>query len=223
MKCEILDLDLVNYNFAGCIQSSLLGEVKAGLKEGALILCEFFPVYTLGRNGHDTNLLVSLDFLKKSGIDYCRTERGGDITFHSPGQLVVYPVFNLSFLKKDIDWYLRSLEEVIGGVLLEFGICPRRKDGLTGVWVGAAKIASMGIAISRWVTYHGLSLNVNNDLSYFDFINPCGIRHCRMTSISELRGGSIDMPGLKTKVIEKFKAVFGLKVYAEAYKSAGVA
>lgn len=223
MKCEILDLGLVNYDFARIIQSRLLGEVKSGFKEGALILCEFFPIYTLGRNGHGANLLVSLDFLKESGIDYCRAERGGDITFHSPGQLVAYPIFNLSLLKKDINWYLRSLEEVIVKALLKYGVCASRKEGSTGVWVDAKKIASIGIAISKWVTYHGLSLNVNNNLSYFDFINPCGIKDCRMTSISKLRGKSFDMGKLKAEAIEQFKAQFGLEIDAEANKTACVA
>lgn len=223
MKCEILDLGLVNYNFAGIIQSRILGEVKSGLKEGVLILCEFLPVYTTGRSAKGANLLVSLDFLKKSGISYCRAERGGDITFHSQGQLVVYPLFNLSLLKKDINWYLRSLEDVIVKTLLKYGICAGRKEGFTGVWVDAKKIASIGIAVSRWVTYHGLSLNANNDLSYFDFINPCGIKDCRMTSISKLKGSPVDMGKLKAGVIEQFKARFGLEVHAEVNETSRLA
>ncbi|MDD5449539.1 MAG: lipoyl(octanoyl) transferase LipB [Candidatus Omnitrophica bacterium] len=223
MRCGLIDLGLVNYELAQDIQSNKLREIKAGLKDAALILCEFFPVYTLGRSGDGSNLLVSRDFLKKSGIGYRQSERGGDITFHSPGQLVIYPVFNLAFLKKDLNWYLRSLEAIIINLLSEYGVNGCRKAGYTGVWTQMGKIASIGIAVSRWVTSHGLSLNVNNDLSYFDLINPCGIRDCRMASIYEETGGKIDMRGLKGKAIAQFKARFGLTLYAEAVKTAALA
>lgn len=215
MKCEILDLGLVRYNFARITQSRIVEDVKTGKKEAVLILAEFFPVYTMGRRGSLDNLLVSLDFLKKSSIDYYEVERGGDITFHNPGQLVIYPIFSLALLKKDLNWYLRSLEEVIiKGLFLAYGIQPRRKKGFTGVYVENKKIASIGIAVSKWVTSHGISLNVNNDLSFFGFINPCGIKDCKITSLSELIGGYVDIAELKDELLKQFENIFGLEIYA---------
>lgn len=211
MKFQVVDLGLVEYGFANRIQSQILNEVKSNAREGVLIFAEFFPVYTIGRCGSLNNLLVSPDFLKEKGVGIYNVNRGGDITAHNPGQLVVYPIFNLSALKKDLNWYLRSLEEVIINLLLKYGIYSQRKNGLTGVWVGDKKIASIGIAVSKWVTSHGISLNVNNDLTLFDFINPCGMKNCRITSISELKGCPIDMKSLKTEFIEQIKIIFGLK------------
>jgi lipoyl(octanoyl) transferase len=220
MKCEIVDLGLVRYDFANYIQLGLAGEVKDNLRDGSLLFCEFFPVYTIGRNGSDNNFLVSLDFLKKKGIDCRKVDRGGDVTFHGPGQLIIYPIFNLAYLKKDIHWYLRKLETVIADVLSGYGIYAGRKNGLTGVWLDGKKIASIGVAVSRWVTYHGIALNVNNDLSYFDFIHPCGIKDCRMTSVAKLKGTHIDMNKLKRQFMEQFKNAFGFDAYADAKTAA---
>lgn len=214
MRCEVLDLGLVRYNAANQIQFSILEKVKSEAKENTIILAEFFPVYTIGRKGSLDNLLVSSGFLNNMGIECCNATRGGDITFHGRGQLVAYPIFNLSCMKKDLNWYLRSLEEVVINVLSDYGIYAGRKIGLTGVWVQDEKVASIGIAVSRWTTYHGLSLNVNNDLSFFDFINPCGIKDCKMTSISKLKDQIINMHELKNKLIEQFERVFGLEINA---------
>lgn len=223
MKCEIMNLDLISYDAAEVAQLETLGEVKAGLKEAALIFAEFPPVYTIGRSGKAENILVSQEFLSRQGIKCLKINRGGDVTLHNPGQLVVYPVFNLAFFKKDLDWYLRSLEEVIIRTLSEYGICPRRKKGYTGVWVGDEKIASIGIAVSRWVTYYGLAINIANDLSYFDYINPCGIENCRMTSVAKLIGPDVDAEDVKIRIIKQFKLVFGMEINADIEPKAAVA
>lgn len=205
---NIIDLGLIDYFAAGKIQLEILDKVKTSISKNSLILTEFYKVFTIGRRGSEGNLLVSPDLLKEAGIDLYNVNRGGDITCHNPGQLVVYPIFNLSYFKKDLDWVLRSFEEVIIRTLLKYKIHGERKSGFTGVWVGEKKIASIGIAVSKWTTYHGLSINVNNDLSIFDLITPCGIKGCKITSMAELNGGPIDMNELKRKVIEQFTAVF---------------
>ena len=211
MRCDLIDLGIVDYTFADGIQADVLNDVKNGGRDSTLIITEFFPVYTIGRNGSLDNLLVTPEFLKDSGISYFKTVRGGDITFHGPGQLVVYPILNLAYFQKDINWFLRALEEVIIRLLLGYGIKAGRKTGLTGVWAGGGKIASIGISVSKWVTSHGISLNANNDLSFFDFINPCGIKNCPVASIAELNGSPVDMGGLKREFTEQFKIIFGVK------------
>lgn len=223
MRCELLDLGLVSYGAAEAAQLKTLGEVKAGFKEAALIFAEFFPVYTIGRSGSLENILVSREFLDRQGIRSLKVNRGGNVTLHNPGQLVVYPVFNLAFLKKDIGWYLRSLEEVIIGALSRFGIHSERKKDRTGVWMKGDKIASIGIAVSKWVTYHGIALNINNDLSYFDYINPCGIKGCRMTSVAKLIGPDIDIEDVKTEMVKQFELVFGMEINAGIEHKAAVA
>lgn len=222
MRCEVLDLGLVEYLVASNIQHKILEEVKSNFIDGALILAEFHPVYTIGRKGSLSNLLVSSDFLSENGIGLYETGRGGDVTVHSPGQLVAYPIFDLSLLKKDLGWYLRALEGVVISALAENGIEADRRKGLTGVWVEDKKISSIGIAVSRWITYHGLSLNVNNDLSLFDYINPCGLKGCGVTSISKIKGGPVPVEGLKRALVKKFEEIFGVKSYARI-KTAAVA
>ena len=149
-----------------------------------LILVEHEPVYTLGKNASMNHLLQSRD--KSVGV--FNIERGGDITFHGPGQLVGYPIIDLSNYKKSVSWYMRKLEQLTIDVLFEFGIIATRIQGLTGVWVGQEKIAAQGVRISRWVTMHGFALNVNPDLSYYDGIIPCGIFDRGITSMEELLG-----------------------------------
>ena len=240
MTYKVLDLGLVDYTAANDIQIEILKKVKTGGCENVLILAEFLPVYTMGRKGAMDNLLVSLDFLTKNGIKFYNTNRGGDITAHNPGQLIVYPVFNLAFLRKDLNWYLRSMEAIVIELLLGYsirgvrkpGLTPRQQaplvkagmneagsgfasavkpDSFTGVWVSDEKISSIGIAVSRWTTYHGLALNVNNDLSLFDFINPCGIKNCGVTSIAKLKGRPVDMYELKERLIEAVERSFGIE------------
>ena len=172
--------------------------------EDTLILVEHDPVYTLGKNANEDHLLQSRD----ESVDVFNIERGGDITFHGPGQLVVYPILDLSNYKKSVSWYMRTLEQVLIDTLIEFKIAAQRNDGLTGVWVGDEKIAALGVRISRWVTMHGFALNVNPDLSFYDGIIPCGIFDHGVTSMEQLLGETQNNDNVKNMVIEKFNKYF---------------
>ena len=172
--------------------------------EDTLILVEHDPVYTLGKNANEDHLLQSRD----ESVDVFNIERGGDITFHGPGQLVVYPILDLSNYKKSVSWYMRTLEQVLIDTLIEFKIIAQRNDGLTGVWVGDEKIAALGVRISRWVTMHGFALNVNPDLSFYDGIIPCGIFDHGVTSMEQLLGKPQNNDNVKNLVIEKFNKYF---------------
>ena len=169
-----------------------------------LILVEHDPVYTLGKNANEDHLLQSRD----ESVDVFNIERGGDITFHGPGQLVGYPILDLSNYKKSVSWYMRTLEQVLIDTLIEFKIIAQQNDGLTGVWVGDEKIAALGVRISRWVTMHGFALNVNPDLSFYDGIIPCGIFDHGVTSMEQLLGETQNSDNVKNMVIEKFNKYF---------------
>mgnify|MGYP003992275057 FL=1 len=180
-------------------QQRIKGEI-----DDTLILVEHDPVYTLGKNANEDHLLQSRD----ESIDVFNIERGGDITFHGPGQLVGYPILNLSNYKKSVSWYMRTLEQVLIDTLIEFKITAQRNDDLTGVWVGDEKIAALGVRISRWVTMHGFALNVNPDLSFYDGIIPCGIFDHGVTSMEQLLGETQNNDNVKNMVIEKFNKCF---------------
>ena len=172
--------------------------------DDTLILVEHDPVYTLGKNADEDHLLQS----RNKSVDVFNIERGGDITFHGPGQLVGYPILDLSKYKKSVSWYMRTLEHIIIDALKEYGIKAKRTAGLTGVWVGDEKIAALGVRISRWITMHGFAINVNPDLSFYDGIIPCGIFHCGVTSMEQLLVKKQDMEKVKKTVIEKFNHYF---------------
>ena len=172
--------------------------------DDTLILVEHEPVYTLGKNANKNHLLQSRD----RSVNVFDIERGGDITFHGPGQLVGYPIIDLSYYRRSVSWYMRRLEQLAIDVLKDFGINASRIKGLTGVWVGEEKIAAQGVRISRWVTMHGFSLNVNPDLSFYDGIIPCGIFEHGITSMEELLGSAQDMDDVKAMVVEKFNNLF---------------
>ena len=180
-------------------QQRIKGEI-----EDTLILVEHDPVYTLGKNANEDHLLQSRD----ESVDVFNIERGGDITFHGPGQLVGYPILDLSNYKKSVSWYMRTLEQVLIDTLIEFKITAQQNDGLTGVWVGDEKIAALGVRISRWVTMHGFALNVNPDLSFYDGIIPCGIFDHGVTSMEQLLGETQNNDNVKNMVIEKFNKYF---------------
>jgi lipoate-protein ligase B len=158
--------------------------VTGELADDHLILVEHEPVVTLGRATRPESLPLTAADLSRRGIEQHEVERGGDVTFHGPGQLVGYPILNLREHREDLHWYLRTLEEALIRALDELGIAAERNPGLTGVWTRSRKIASIGIHVKQWVTYHGFALNVNTDLSYFDLIVPCGIRDVVMTSVA---------------------------------------
>jgi lipoyl(octanoyl) transferase len=192
---EIRDLGTLDYHAAGELQARLVSERKAGLIPDQLLFVEHPHVVTLGRNAHIENVLASPEVLRRTGIAVEETNRGGDVTYHGPGQVVGYPILDLTGYKRDVRWYVQAIEQAIIRTLAEYGIAGEHVDGLTGVWTtdgggqsgaqGMAKIAAIGVHISRWVTSHGFALNVETDLSYFQYIVPCGLTK-PVTSLREL-------------------------------------
>jgi lipoyl(octanoyl) transferase len=173
--CELRSLGRIGYGAALELQQRLVAERKQGSIADQLLLLEHDHVVTLGRNGHMENLLASDEALERAGISFYPTDRGGDVTYHGPGQLVGYPILDLREWKRDVGAYVRGMEQAIIDTLADFGIAAGRIPKLTGVWVDGRKIAAIGVHISRWVTSHGFALNVSTDLSYFQYIVPCGL------------------------------------------------
>lgn len=179
------------------------------------LICEHDPVFTLGKSGHMEHLLVNNQYLKDRGISFYKTNRGGDITFHGPEQIVGYPILDLERIKPDIVLYMRNLEEIIIRTLREYGIESERSEGETGVWIDTAiphkarKICAMGVRTSRWVTMHGFALNVNTDLQYFNLIIPCGIQNKQVTSMEKELGRKIPLVEVEEKIRTYFLDVFG--------------
>jgi len=172
---EVRDLGRMRYEPAFALQQQLVGERKLGTIADQLLFVEHPHVVTMGRNGSSENLLASPELLERAGIEFHSTDRGGDVTYHGPGQIVCYPIIDLREWKRDVVAYVRAIEEVVIGALQEFGIEGGRVAGASGVWVGDAKVGAIGVHISRWVTSHGFALNVDTDLDYFRYIVPCGL------------------------------------------------
>lgn len=173
---SIMNLGLIKYSEAMAVQKKVFEDVSRGASPDTLIVCQHYPVITYGRLAKKRHLLVSEEILRGKGIELCETDRGGDITFHGPGQAVFYPVIDLKHLKKDLHFFLRLLEEsVIQSLREHFGLNAYRKEDMTGVWIGPYKVAFIGIGVKNWVTYHGLSLNISVDLEGFSLIKPCGL------------------------------------------------
>ncbi|MFH0913257.1 MAG: lipoyl(octanoyl) transferase LipB [Candidatus Omnitrophota bacterium] len=216
MEFEILDLGLVDFKKAWFFQKEVLKAVRHGYLPAALIICRHYPVITLGRSARKESILVSMDELKQKRIHFHEIERGGDVTYHGPGQLIVYPIFNLAYLKKDIHLFLRQLEETVMGFFLGFGISASQRPGLTGVWMGRKKIASIGIAIKNWVTFHGISINIKrNDLDNFCFIKPCGME-IEMTSLETILDKDIAIDQIKENLVNSFQNTFFMP-HAQAF------
>ncbi|MDR3699882.1 MAG: lipoyl(octanoyl) transferase LipB [Candidatus Sulfopaludibacter sp.] len=184
-NCCLRELGRIGYGEALELQQELIAARKAGQVRDQLLLLEHPHVITLGRNGHLENLLASDEILSRAGIAFYPTDRGGDVTYHGPGQLVGYPILDLKDWKRDVGAYVRGIEQTIIDTLAEFGIGAGRVPKLTGVWVDGRKIAAIGVHLSRWVTSHGFALNVNTDLSYFQYIVPCGLTK-PVTSMAQL-------------------------------------
>lgn len=211
------DLGTVDYKTCWDYQEELFAESirrkiarrngeDAALPENHLLFVEHPPVFTLGKSGDEKNLLRSTKELAREGFSYYKINRGGDITYHGPGQLVGYPIIDLDQFFTDIHRYLRTLEEAIILMLADYGIVAGRIEGLTGVWVGEnsdnpRKIAALGVKCSRWVTMHGFALNVNSNLSHFDLIVPCGIDDKAVTSMEKELGGPVDMGEVKNNLL----------------------
>jgi lipoyl(octanoyl) transferase len=177
-----------------------------------LLLNEHNHVYTIGKSGNGNHLLASEDELRATGAEVFYIDRGGDITYHGPGQIVGYPILDLNNYYLDTHKYLRDVEEVLILTLKDFQIHGTRSDGMTGVWVGNNKIAAIGVKISRWITMHGFAFNVNTDLSYFDRIIPCGIFHKGVTSLQQVLNRTVDISEINHSIIKNFEKVFGVKI-----------
>ncbi len=201
---KIVDLGLVEYSEALQAQEEFFNEIKSGSLKSILVFCRHYPVITYGRGAKSGNLKADEPVLSGRGIKFYPADRGGDVTYHGPGQLVVYPVFNLEFFKKDLHYFLRFLEKTVIAVLAEFGIRGSAQEGLTGVWVEGKKISSIGIKVRNWISYHGLALNVKNgDLDNFSLIRPCGM-DIEMTSMETILKKEIYFEDIKKSFIRRF-------------------
>lgn len=210
---EIIDLGLKPYAEVWELQKTLQRKLIDGVGRQSLVICEHPNIITLGTKANRENILIDPEQLKKLGIEVVQTERGGDVTCHSPGQIVLYPILDLSLHKRDVNWYMRSLEEVIILTLADYNIIGQRISGKTGVWIETStdvfqKIASIGVRISRWVTMHGLALNVKDSLAIFRHINPCGYKDISMTEMQELSKINLDNSSVMNSLINSFCNVF---------------
>ena len=208
-RIKIIDLGFLDYKNSWNYQKELQKKVLIGDCSDSIIFVEHDSVYTFGKNSDKSNLLVSKD----SKIKIYETERGGEITYHGPGQIVCYPILNLKNFKQSVTWYMRALEEVIIETLKLLNIKATRKDGLTGVWVKNEKIGAQGVRMSKWVTMHGFALNVNTDLRFFNDIIPCGIKDFGVTSIEKIIGKEQDLSLVKEHILISFAKVFNIKGY----------
>jgi len=204
---DIIRLGRKAYDEVWDRQKKLVDERRLGTVPDTLILVEHDPVYTLGKNSNENHLLRSRD----TNIPVYQIERGGDVTFHGPGQLVGYPILDLRDHCQSVSWYMRTLEEVLIQTLGQFCIEARRRVGLTGVWVGEEKIAALGVRLSRWVSMHGFALNVNTDINFFDGIIPCGIFEYDVTSMTRVLGKEVSMVEVEETLITIFRTLFSFQ------------
>ena len=235
--CSIVDLGLIAYAEAWELQKRVVAARKAGAIEDVLLFCEHPHVITLGRSGNRANLLASESVLRQKGVEFFETSRGGDITYHGPGQIVGYPILNLGAIRRDVVWYVRTLEEAMIRATADLGIAARREPGKTGIWVDAdqvadrskrdsspalgmtdqqaEKLAAIGVHISRWVTSHGFAYNVATDLRYFELIVPCGIADRKATSLEKLLGRRVSLEEIRPLLVKQVCEVFALTVRTE--------
>lgn len=215
------DTGLIDYQKCWNYQEELLEQIQADKKahKGStstnhFLLVEHPHVYTLGKSGDEHNLLIQDDFLKKIGATFCKIDRGGDITYHGPGQLVGYPIIDLEYYQIGIRQYIEKMEDAIIATVAHYGITGGRKEGATGVWLDAnipaksRKICAIGVRVSRFVTMHGFALNVNTDLRYFNYINPCGFTSYGATSIERELSRKVDMQEVKEQIRENFNKIY---------------
>ena len=203
-KIDILDLGVKSYKKVWDLQKELVKKRQNGQINDTLILVEHEPVYTLGKNADENHILQHMP----RNVKTYQIERGGDVTFHGPGQLVGYPIMDLHNYNKSISCYMRSLEQLIIDTLAEFRVTAERKDGLTGVWVGDEKIAALGVRVTRWITMHGFALNVTPDLTYYSGIIPCGIFEYGVTSMAKLVTNEITVNSVKRVLAKMFMNQF---------------
>ena len=210
----ITDLGLISWSEAFALQKRVVEARKAGEIADVFLLCEHPHVITLGRSANRANLLASEHVLRQKGVELQSTNRGGDITYHGPGQIVGYPILNLAAIKRDVGWYVRALEEAMIRAAADFGVSAFRISGKTGIWVKAGgseeKLAAIGVHISRWVTSHGFAFNVATDLRYFDLIIPCGIADRKATSLEKLLARSVSLDEVKPRLIQHLADLLSL-------------
>jgi lipoyl(octanoyl) transferase len=230
-SCFIVDLGLISYSEAYDLQKRLVAAIKDSANRASsftspespvtnhvLLLCEHPHVITLGRSGKREHLLASERVLQQKGVELHATDRGGDITYHGPGQVVGYPILSLSAIRRDVGWYVRMLEETMIRATADFGVTATREAGKTGIWVrtgaqtraASEKLGAIGVHLSRWITSHGFAYNVSTDLRYFDLIIPCGIADRKATSLEKLLGRHIDRAAATAALVRHFGEIFGL-------------
>ena len=216
----IVDLGLIAYADACALQRRLVAARKANAVADVLLFSEHPHVITMGRNANRANLLASEQVLRQKNVELHTTNRGGDITYHGPGQIVGYPVVNLDKVKRDVGWYVRTLEEAMIRTSADFGVSAYRVPGKTGVWVQATpteeKLAAIGVHISRWVTSHGFAYNVSTDLRYFDLIVPCGIADRKATSLEKLLERSVNLREVRPRLARHLAALLSLSTLASS-------
>jgi len=214
--CQIVDLGLIGYTEAYALQQRIVAARKADVIEDVLLLCEHPHVITQGRNGKRENLLVGEHVLRQKGMEFYETSRGGDITYHGPGQIVGYPILNLGGIRRDVVWYVRMLEEAMIRATAEFGITAKRVAGKTGIWVDAGnteeKLGAIGVHISRWVTSHGFAYNVSTDLRFFDLIVPCGIADRKAASLEKVLGRKVEESEVAPRLAKHLGELFSLEM-----------
>jgi len=225
--CLTIDLGLIGYAEAYALQKRIVTARKANAIEDVLLLCEHPHVITQGRNGKREHLLAGENVLRQKGVAFYETSRGGDVTYHGPGQIVGYPILNLAAIRRDVVWYVRMLEEVMIRASSDFDVAAARETGKTGIWVAiekdppqsaqrtqrgveaAEKLGAIGVHISRWVTSHGFAYNVSTDLRFFDLIVPCGIADRKATSLEKLLSRRIDSHEVAGRLTKRFGEIFG--------------
>lgn len=212
-NCLIVDLGMIAYAEAYALQKRIVAARKVDAIEDVLLACEHPHVITQGRNGKREHLLVGEHVLRHKGVEFYETSRGGDITYHGPGQIVGYPILNLSEIRRDVVWYVRMLEEAMIRATAEFGIAAKGVAGKTGIWVDIGnteeKLGAIGVHISRWITSHGFAYNVSTDLRFFDLIVPCGIADRKATSLEKLLGRAVDKTEVSPRIVRHFGELFG--------------
>jgi lipoyl(octanoyl) transferase len=215
-ECWIVDLGLIRYATSLELQRRLVEARKARAIPDVLIFCEHPHVLTLGRNGKLEHLRAGNRLLAQMNVEFQPTDRGGDITYHGPGQIVGYPILDLTQHRRDVRWYVGQLEEIMIRTTTDFGITARRSDGRRGIWVdgaaGKEKLAALGVHLSRWVTSHGFAYNVSTDLRYFDLIVPCGIPDCRATSLERILGIPVPTDRVRESLALRFGEVFDRRI-----------
>ncbi len=207
-----ITLGRIPYEHGWDFQKRLLKRRAAGEVPDCIITCEHNPVLTMGRGTDRENLLAGAEELENRGVELFEIERGGDITFHGPGQVVLYPIIDLKERGRDTHKYLRDLEQVTIGTLAEFGLKASIREGLTGVWVGDSKLAAIGVAVSKWITYHGIAINVTTDLDCFSLINPCGITAYPVGSVAEQLGHDPGIDQFRQRIVAQFASHFGYTI-----------